>query len=159
MSDFLWPHGLQYARLPYPSLSHRIFSDSCPLSQWYRPTILACHLLLLLPSIFSSTRVFSNELANHISWTNIGASGFSISPSSEYSELISFRIEWLDLLALQETLKNLLLCYNSKASILRCSTFFMVQPSHRWRSRIINFMEAENGMLVSRGRRRREMGS
>ena len=84
---------------------------------------------------------------------------FSISPYSEYSELISFRIDWFDLLALQETLKNLLQYYNSKASILWRSTFFMVQPSHRGRSRIINFMETENGMLVARGGRRREMGS
>ena len=89
--------------------------------------ILSCPLLLL-PSIFPSSRVFSSELALHIRWLKYWS--FSISPSSEYSELISFRIDWFDLLAVQGTLKSLLHHHNSKASILRCSAFFMVQVSH-----------------------------
>ena len=83
---------------------------------------------LLLPSIFSSIRVFSNELALCIRWPKYW--NFSISPSSEYSELISFRINWFDLLAVQGTLKNLLQQYSLKASVLSCSAFFMVQLLH-----------------------------
>ena len=84
--------------------------------------------LLLLPSIFASIRVFSNELALHIRWPEYWSFSFSISPSNEYSGLISFRIDWLDLLAVQGTLKSLL--HSSKASILWHSAFFMVQLSH-----------------------------
>ena len=86
--------------------------------------------LLLLPSIFPSIRDFSNESALHIRWPKYWSSSFSISPSSEYSGLISFRIDWFDLLAVQRILKSLLQHYSSKASILQCSTFFMVQLSH-----------------------------
>ena len=91
------------------------------------------HLILcrpLLPSIFPSIRVFSNESARHIRWPKYWSFSFSISPSSEYSGLISFRMDWLDLLAVQGTLKSLLQHHNSKASILWCSAFFMVQFSH-----------------------------
>ena len=91
---------------------------------------ILCCPLLLLPSIFPSIRVFSNESAVHISWPKYWSFSFSISPSSEYSELISFRIDWLDLLAVQETLKRLLQHHSSKASILWCSAFFIVQFSH-----------------------------
>ena len=91
--------------------------------------ILYCPLLLL-PSIFPSIRVFSNELALHIRWPKYWSFNFSISPSSEYSEFISFRIDWFDLLAVQGTLKSLLQHHSSKASILQCSAFFMVQLSH-----------------------------
>ena len=87
-----------------------------------------CHPLLLLPSIFPSIRVFSNESALHIRWPK--HQSFSISPSNEYSELISFRIDWFGLLAVQETLKHLHQDHNSKASILQRSAFFMVQLSH-----------------------------
>ena len=86
--------------------------------------------LLLLPSIFPSIRVFSNESVLHIRWPKYWGFSFSISPSNEYSGLISFRMDWLDLLAVQGTLKSLLQHHNSKASILRCSTFFIVQLSH-----------------------------
>ena len=88
--------------------------------------ILFCSLLLL-PSIFSSIGVFSNESVLHIRWPKYWSFSFSISPSNKYSGLISFRINWLDLLAVQGTLKSLLQCYSSKASILWCSAFFMVQ--------------------------------
>ena len=91
---------------------------------------LICHPLLLLPSIFPSIRVISNESALHIRWPMYWSFSFSISPSSEYSGLISFRIDWFDLLAVQGTCKSLLQHHSSKASILQHSTFFMVQLSH-----------------------------
>ena len=92
--------------------------------------LILCHLLLCLPSIFPSIRVFSNESGLHIRWPEYRSFGFSISPSNEYSGLISFRMDWLDLLAAQGTLKSLIQHYNSKVSILQHSAFFMVQLSH-----------------------------
>ena len=89
--------------------------------------LILCHPLLLLPSILPSIRVFSNESVLRIRWPKYWSFSFSISPSNEYSRLISFRMDWLDLLAVQGTLKNLLQHYDSKASILRCSAFFIVQ--------------------------------
>ena len=93
--------------------------------------LIICHSLLLPPSIFSSTRVFSNESVLCIRWPKYWSFKVSISPSNEYSGLISFRIDWFDLLAVQRTLKGLLQQHSSKASILQCSVFFMVQLS-RW---------------------------
>ena len=92
--------------------------------------VLLCHSLLLLPLIFSSMGVFSNELALYFRWPKYWNFSFSISPSNEYSGLISFTIGWLDLLAVQGTLKSLLQHHSSKASILRRSAFFIVQLSH-----------------------------
>ena len=92
--------------------------------------IILCHPLLLLPSIFPSIRVFSNESFLRIRWPKYWSFGFSISPSSEYSGLISFRMNWLDLLAVQGTFKSLLQHHSSKAPILRHSTFSVVQLSH-----------------------------
>ena len=92
--------------------------------------ILCHHPLLLLPSVFPSIRVFSNESTLRIRWLKYWSFSFSISPSNEYSRLISFRMHWFDLLAVQGTLKSLLQPHSSKASILRCSVFFMVQLSH-----------------------------
>ena len=91
--------------------------------------LILCHLLLL-PSIFPSIRVFSNESVLCIRWPKYWSFNFSISPSNEYSGLISFRFDWFDLLEVQETLKSLLQYHSSKASILRCSAFFTVQLSH-----------------------------
>ena len=91
---------------------------------------ILCHPLLLPPSIFPSIRVFSNDSALHIRWPKYWSFGFNISPSNEHSGLISFRMDWLDLLAVQGTLKSLLQFPSSKASILRCSAFFTVQLSH-----------------------------
>ena len=91
---------------------------------------ILCRPLLLPPSVFPSIRVFSNELPLQISWPKYWSFSFSISPSNEYSGLISFRIDWFDLLAVQGTLKNLLQHHSSKASILRCSAFFTAQLSH-----------------------------
>ena len=89
-----------------------------------------CHPLLLSPAIFPSIRVFSEESVLHIRWPKYGSFSFSISPSSEYSGLIFFRMDWLDLTAVQGTLKSLLQHHSSKASILWCSAFFLVQLSH-----------------------------
>ena len=92
--------------------------------------LIFCHLLLLLSSIFLSIRVFSSESDLHIRWPKYWSFSFSISHSNEYSGLISFRMDWFDLLAGQGTLKSLLQQHNLKASILQCSAFFMVQLSH-----------------------------
>ena len=92
--------------------------------------LILCHPLLLLPSIFPSIRVFSNESVLHIRWPKYRSFSFNISPSNEYSGLISFRTNWLDLLAGQGTMKSLLQYHSSKASILRHTAFFMVQFSH-----------------------------
>ena len=114
----------------YPVLHYHYCSDSSTELVWVMPSnhlILSRHLLLL-PSIFPSIRVFSNESALRIRWLNYWS--VSISPSSEYSGLISFRIGWFDLLAVQRTIKSVLQHHNLKASILWCSAFFMVQLSH-----------------------------
>ena len=92
--------------------------------------LILCCPLLLLPSIFPSNRVFSNKSVPHIRWPKYWSFSFSIIPSNEHPGLISFRMDWLDLLAVQGTLKNLLQNHSSKASILQCSAFFMVQLSH-----------------------------
>ena len=89
--------------------------------------LILCRPLLLLPSIFPSIKVFANESVLHIRWPKDWSFSFSIGPSNEYSGLISFRMDWLDLLAVQRTLKSLLQHHSSKASILRCSAFFTVQ--------------------------------
>ena len=103
--------------------------------------LILCHSVLLLPSIFPSIRVFSNELALHFGWPKYWSFSFSISLSGEYLGLISFGIDWIDLLAVQETLKSLLQ-HNSKASILQCSAFFMGQFSHLYMTagKTINFL-------------------
>ena len=92
--------------------------------------LILCHSLLLLPPIPPSIRVFSNKLTLHMRWPKFWSFSFSISPSNEHPELISFRIDWLDLLAVQGTLKSLLQHHSSKASILQHSAFFTVQLSH-----------------------------
>ena len=92
--------------------------------------LVLCRPLPLLPSVFPIIRFFTNESVLRIRWPKYGSFSFGISPSNEHSELISFRMDWLDLLAVQETLKSLLQHHSSKASILRCSAFFTVQLSH-----------------------------
>ena len=92
--------------------------------------LILCHPFLLLPSVFPSIRVFSNESVLHIRWPKYWSFSFSISPSSEHPGLISFRMDWFDLLAVQGTLKSLLQHHSSKSSIFQCSVFFMVQLSH-----------------------------
>ena len=131
VSNSLQPHGLQHARLPSPSLSPRVCSNSCPLSQQCHPTISTCVIpFFFLPSVFPNIRVFSNELALHIRWPKYWS--FSISPSNNYSGLISFRIDCFDLFSVQRTLKSLLQHHSSKASFLRYSVFCMVQLSHAY---------------------------
>ena len=132
MSYSLGPHRLQHFRIPCPSLSFGGCSNSCLLSWWCYLSnhVIFCCPLLLLPSIFPSTRVFSRESALHIKWPNYWSFSLSITPSSDYSGLISFRIDWFDLLAVQGTLKSLLQHHSSKASILLHSAFFMAQLSH-----------------------------
>ena len=131
MSDSLRPHGLQHTRLHCPSLSPRVCSDFCSSSQWCYLSISTsaalfsfCHWSL--PASWSQHQQVdsSHQVANYWSFR------FSISPSSEYSGLISFRIDWFDLLAVQGTLKSLLQHHGSKASILWRSVFFMLQLSH-----------------------------
>ena len=127
----LQPHGLQHARPPCPSPTPRACSNSCPLSRWCHPTMSSSIVpLLLLPSIFPSIRVFSSESVLHIRWPKYWSFSFSISLSNEYSGLISFRMDWFDLLAVQRTLKNILQHHSLKASALQHSVFFMVQLSH-----------------------------
>ena len=92
--------------------------------------LILCHFLLLPPSVFPNIRVFSNESVLHIRWPKYQSFSFNISPSNEYSGLISFSMDLLDLLAVQGTLESLLQHHSSKASILQCSAFFLVQPSH-----------------------------
>ena len=101
VSDFLWPHGLQHLRPPSPSPTPGVYSNSSPLSQWCHSTISSCHPLLLLPSIIPSIRIFSYESVLHIRWPQYWNFSFNISPSNEQSGLISFRMNWLDLLAVQ----------------------------------------------------------
>ena len=128
MSDSLGPHGLQHARPPCPSPTPGVYSNSCPLMPSNH--LILYRLLLLLPSIFPSIRVFSNESVLPIRWPKYWSFSFSISPSNDYSGLISFRMDWFDLLAVQGTLKSLFQHHSSKASIFWCSAFFMVQLSH-----------------------------
>ena len=129
VSDSLRPHESQCARPPCPSPTPGVHSDSRPSSQWSSHLIL-CRPLLLLPPIPPSIRVFSNELTLPIRWPKYWNFSFSISPSNEHPGLISFRMDWLDLLAVQGTLKSLLQHHSSKESILRHSAFFTVQLSH-----------------------------
>ena len=129
-SDSLRPHESQHARPPCPSPTPGVHSNLCPLSRWCHPAIS--------PSVvpFSSCPqslpawVFANESTLHIRWPKYWSFRFNISPSNEHSGLISFRMDWLDLLAVQGTLKSLLQHHSSKASILQCSAFFTVQLLH-----------------------------
>ena len=132
MSHSLRPHGLQHTRLLCPSLSPGVCSNSLMSIGSVMPSnhLILCHPLLLLSSFFPSIRVFSSELAVCIMWPRYWSFSFSISPSNEYSGLISFRIDWFDLFAGQGILKSLLQHHSSKASVLRHSAFFIIQLSH-----------------------------
>ena len=128
VSNYLQPHETQHTRPSCPSPSPGVHSDSNPLSPW-------CHLilgrpLLLLPPVPPSIRVSSNELTLRMRWPKYWSFSFSIVPSKEIPGLISFRMDWLDLLAVQGTHKSLLQHHTSKASILQHSAFFTVQLSH-----------------------------
>ena len=120
-------HGLQHARLPCPSPSPRVLLKVMPIESVMSSShLILCHPVLLLFSIFPSIKVFSNGLSLHIRWPKYWSFSFSISPSNEYSGLISFKMDWLDLLAVQGTLKSLLQHHSSKASVLWQLAFFMV---------------------------------
>ena len=131
LPDYSWPHGLQQASLLCLSLTSRACWNSCQLVM---PSIhhIICHPLLLLPSIIPSIRDFSNEAVLCIRWPKYWRFSFSISTSNEYSGLISFRIQWLDLFAVQGTLKSLQ-HHSSKASVFQCSVLFIVQLLHAYR--------------------------
>ena len=113
VSNSLLPHGLQHAGLPCPSPTLGAYSNSSPSKH-----VFLCHPLLLPPSVFPSIRVFPKESVLRIRWPKYWSFSFSSSPSNEYSGLISFRTDWLDLLAIKRTLKSLLQCHSAKASIL-----------------------------------------
>ena len=125
VSDSLWPHESQHARPPWSLLKPMSIVSVMPSNH-----LIFCCPLLLLPSIFPHISVFSNELIFHIRWPKYYSFSFSISPSNEQPGLISFMMDWLDLLAVHGTLKSLLQHHCSKASSLQCSAFFTVQLSH-----------------------------
>ena len=131
MSNSFWPHGLQHTGFPVLQCLLE-FAQTHVL--WVSDAIQTSHHLssplLFLPSIFTSIRVFSNESALCIRWLKYWSFSFSINPSNEHSGLISFRIDWFDLLEVQGTLKSLLQHHSLKASVLWCSAFYMVQLSH-----------------------------
>ena len=124
MSDSLWPHGLLYARLLCLLLSPRVCSNSCPLSRWCHPTISSSVApFFSCPQSFPASGAFSSESVLSIRWPKYWSFSFSFSPSNEYLGLISCRIDWLDLLAVQGTLKSLFQHHSSKHQ------FFGTQPS------------------------------
>ena len=131
-SHSLQPHGLQHARLPCLIITNSWSLLKLMSIESVMPSnhLFLCHPLFLPPSIFPSIRVFSNEAVIHIRWQKYWSLSFSISPSNEHSGLISPRMDCLDLLAVQGTLKSLLQHHSSKASNLWCSAFFIVQLSH-----------------------------
>ena len=129
MSNSLRPHGLQHTRLSCPSPSPEVCQSSYSLHQWWCPGISSSDTLFSFPSIFPSIRNFSSELSGYIRWPKSWSFSFSISPKSEYSGLISFKIDWFDLLAVQATFRILLQHHSLKASILWHSDFFIVQLS------------------------------
>ena len=122
---------MDFVRPFYPSPTPEAYSNTCPLSQWCHPTISSSVVpFSSCPQSFPAIRVFSNESILRIRWPKDWSFSFNINPSNEYAGLISFKMDWLDLLAVQRTLKSLLQHHSSKASILWCSSFFIVQLSH-----------------------------
>ena len=131
MSDSLQPHESQHARPPCPSPTPGVHSDSCPSSPWCHPAISSSVVpFFSCPQIPPSIKVFSNESTLCMRWPKYWSFSFSIIPSKEIPGLISFRMDWLDLLAVPGTLKSLLQHHSSKASILQSLAFFKVQLSH-----------------------------
>ena len=132
VSYSLWPHELQHARphwpTPTPITQIHIYWVSDAIQPSLQPVL--CCPLLLLPPILPSLRVFSNESTLRIRWPMCWSFSFNVSPSKEYLELISFRMDWFDLHAVEGTLKSLLQHHSSKALILWCSAFFIVHLSH-----------------------------
>ena len=129
VSNSLQPHRLQHTRLPCPIPTLGACSNSCPSSHWCHPAISSSVVPFSCPQSLPAS-VFSNESALCMRWPKYWSFSFNINPSNKYSGLISFRMDWLDLLAVQGTLKSLIQHHSSKASILWCSAFFMAQLSH-----------------------------
>ena len=125
--DSLQPHGLQHARPPCPSPTPRVYPNSCPLSRWCHPTISSSVVPFSCLQSFPASGSFQMSQLFCIRWPKDWSFSFSISPSNEHPGLISFRMNWLDLLAVRGTLKSHLQHYSSKASILLCSAFLIVQ--------------------------------
>ena len=133
MPDSLRTHEQQHARSPCPSTTHGVYSNSCPIASVMPSNhLILFRPLLLLPSICPRIRVFSNDSVLHIRWPKYWSFSFNISPSNERPGLISLRMDWLDLLAVQGTLKSLLQYHSSKASILQCSAFYIIHCSHSY---------------------------
>ena len=131
VSNSLQPHRMQHTGLPCPSPTPRAYSNSCPSSQWCHPTISSSIVpFFFLLQSFPASGSFQNESVLHIRWPKYWSFSLSISPSNEYSGLISFRMDWLDLLAVQGTLKSLLQHHSLKASIIWWSAFFIAQFSY-----------------------------
>ena len=129
MSDSLRPHELQHARPPCPSPTPRVHPNLCPLSRWWHPTISSSVVPFFYHLQSFQHQGFSSESVLRIRWPKYWSFSFNISPSNEHPGLISFRMDWLDLLAVQRILKSLLQHHSSKASILQFSAFFIVQLS------------------------------
>ena len=146
MSDSLWPYEQQHTKLPCPSPGPWSLLKLVPIEFviLYNHLILCCPLFLM-PSIFSSIRVFPNESALCIRWPKYWSFGLSVGPSNEYSGLISYGIDLFDLLIVQGTLKDLLQLHSSKASILLCSVFFMVHNltsiHDYWKNHSFDYMD------------------
>ena len=130
----LRPHGLQHTRPPCPLPTTSLLKLTSTESVMPSYHLILCHPLLLLPSIFPSIRVYASESALRIRWPKYWSFSFSISSSSEHPGLISFRMDWLDLLAVQGTLKSLLQHHSSKASILLCSAFSTLSIHDYWKN-------------------------
>ena len=145
------PHGLQCTKLPSPSLSSGVCPSSSPLNWWCHPAISSCHSLFLLPSIFPSIRVFSRELAVCLRWPKYWSFSFSISPSNEYSRLISFKIDWFDLRAIQGTLKSLLQHHNLKASFFLSLSLSptLILIHDYWKNHSLDYMDLSQQSDVS----------
>ena len=134
-SDCLWPHELQHARPPCPSPTPGVHPNSCALSQQYNLAISSSDIpFSSCPQSLPASGSFSSESTLHMRWPKYWSFSFSISPSNEHPGLGSFRMDWLDLLAVQGTLKSLLQHHSSKASILWCSAFLTVQLLHPYMS-------------------------
>ena len=134
MSNSLQPQGLQHARFPCPSPTPGVYSNQCPWSWWCHPAISSSVFPFSSCPQSLPASVFSSELTLHMRWPKYWSFSFSINPSKEHPGLISFIRDWLDLLAVQGTLKNLLQHLSSKASILWRSAFFTVHLSHPYMS-------------------------
>ena len=144
MSNSLQPHGLQHTRLPCPSLSPRACSNSCPLSLWCHPNISSSVIPSPSALNLSQHQCLFQWVTLCLRWPKYWSFSFSISPSNDYSGLISFTIDWFDHLAVQGTLKSLLQHHNSKASFLQCSAFFMVTLTSThdyWKNHTLDYMD------------------